>query len=114
MGKLKLIILKMNKLILLFALLGVVLSIDLSSRDLQKKTTPSTFCQNKPSTDGRCGVLFKNTRCVSTKKTTQYCSKFNYCGSSKLHMASNQKLFGGNSGKALCKLSKLSKRSLKR
>merc|ERR1712139_326229 len=49
-------------------------------------------CSLKVSKNGRCGKRFGNTRCA---RVGTYCSRWNWCGASKLHKKTQQKRFNG-------------------
>merc|ERR1712139_37741 len=57
------------------------------AQKVQKPKTDS-LCALKLSTNGRCGPAFQNTRCAAG-----YCSKWNWCGTSKLHKNTQQAKF---------------------
>jgi hypothetical protein len=47
-------------------------------------------CKLKVSKNGRCGVKFGKTRCAGSKA---FCSRWNWCGTSKLHKKTHQALY---------------------
>merc|ERR1719326_2223376 len=67
----------------------------------QKVNHPS--CKLAVSKNGRCGPKFGNTRCAGGPKA--FCSKWGWCGTSKLHKKTNQVRFMGR----ICRVLKAKK-----
>jgi len=65
-------------------------SVDRELQAIQKKPAKAGRCNI--SKNGRCGVKFGNTRCA-----WGYCSKFNWCGTTAQHKATQQPAFNASS-----------------
>merc|ERR1711935_260268 len=94
----------MFKLLLLFAIIGVVYPLGLPSRDLGR----SSYCRNAVSKNGRCGAAFKNTRCGTNAKV--FCSRWGWCGTSALHKSTHQRQSDGRR----CTVGKVVKKIVKK
>merc|ERR1712194_905035 len=51
------------------------------------------YCALKVSKNGRCGSRFGRTRCPGKSENQVSCSRWNWCGVSKLHRSTDQKVY---------------------
>merc|ERR1711988_1251897 len=76
-----------------------------------KKVAKKGACRYPVSRNGRCGRRHRNTRCAGVR---QFCSRWGWCGTSRLHKRTQQKLFNGRRCGEVVKRSVKRKRAVKR
>merc|ERR1712085_122719 len=85
-----------KNLLLLIVLVGVIASLEVPTRELQAvkgAALMKKYCALKVSKNGRCGSRFGRTRCPGKSENQVSCSRWNWCGVSKLHRSTDQKVY---------------------